>query len=737
MRKIRSAILLLTAVIFLYPAPVSAITRYREVNTSLGKVIVGLDGEKAYQKFGAPVSKGGGLWYYAGPPAFFVNVSEASEVLLYPNFYQAFTGTLLEFKAFLRSPDSGLREITKEVQVVFDSPGCVRVADNGAIIPKKTGRYSALVIYQGLMSNPLYLQINEPKEVMQEEKAELLAIDILPYRPVVPPEGAVHFVALGTFFDKVLNVYSVKDISQEATWFMRQPPAPVWNKEDNYRLYFLKKGQAEVLAKYKEKNSFLARVEVKQRMDSGIKRLKHILVLPEVTMLGPKEDTGMRAFGTYDDNSVVELTQDVKWKITDPDILVYSSSGHFIAKTEGITEVTATKDGVEGLPAKVVVGYKSLGTKVDRKAADPVSSEDNNVPQRKTLEEIKDSVEQLKKDFLVKKKELKEIQITPKSLEISLGEGGKLSASGLYSDGSASDLTILGNWVILDQAVATVASGNITGVSVGQTHAYVEFKGVRSEYANLIVGGPRLVALELTPPSLKIPRDGKASLKVQGNYFDHSQRDLTGLVSWASQGPAVVKIEKGVARPLKFGQSKVYAEYSRLKSNTVGIDVIVTLGWLLRLLAKIILALLLGIFCLAGILYLLARHKRRQLRLLKDKPREFILGLHENAISLVTIFGLRYDAYTFPLFYAEQAKQKFMVENNVFLNFSVKFEEAKYSRHLLQDSDALAALNDYNAFFQSLCNNQSRMLSFYRYCLALFHCRPVFIFPASGQISGK
>lgn len=460
MKEIKSAILLLTAIIFLYPAPVSAITSYQEVNTSQGKVVVGLDREKAYQKFGVPTSKGGAFWYYAGPPAFFVNFSETSEVLLYPDSYQVPRDTLLEFKAFLKLPDTSLREITKEVQLVFDRPGCVRVAGTGAIIPKKAGQYSALVVYHGVMSNPLHLQINEPTEAKQQERVKLLGIDILPYRPVVSPESAVHFVALGTFFEKDLNVYSVKDISQEVTWYMRQSPDLAWNKEDNYRLYFLKKGQAEVLAKYKERESFLQRVEIRDRTASGVKRLKHILVLPEVTLLGPKEDTGMRVFGTYDDNSVEELTQGIRWKIADPGMLELSSSGHFIAKTEGITEVTATKDGVESLPVKVVVGYKSTGIKTDLKVEDLPNSDNSNVSKRKTLEEIKDNVEQLKKDFLVKKKELKEIQITPKSLEISLGEEGRFTATGSYNDGSSSDLTILGSWGILDQKIATVSGGN-------------------------------------------------------------------------------------------------------------------------------------------------------------------------------------------------------------------------------------------------------------------------------------
>jgi hypothetical protein len=724
MKKIKPIIILLVAIVFLSPAFVAASVPYQEINTSRGKVIIGLDREKAYQMFGAPTSKGDALWYYAGPVEFFVNFSEIPSILLYPNSYQATVGIPLEFKAFYSLPDSGVREITKEVQLVFDRPECARLRGPGVIIPKKAGEYSALAIYKEVLSNPLYLQIKEPKEDDQKVKEKLLSIDVLPYRPLVAIQSSLDFLALGTFFNYDLNEYSVRDISQEATWFIRQRPNLTWNKEAGSGLYFSEQGQAEVLSKYNQTKSFLQRVEINGKVDLGVKRLKHILVLPEVMIVLLNSNLNLRAFGTYYDNGVTELTQEVKWKISDPDILESNKNGYFFCKSEGVTEVTATKDGVEGLPIKVVVVNKSAHF---LNAGAIINSDQENAPDRNTLGQIKDGVEKLKKNFTVKKKELNQIKITPSSLQIGLGEEGKFSSTGIYNDGSSSDLTILGNWGTLDKGIATVSGGGVACVSVGQTSAYVEFKGVRSEYASIVVGGPKLVSLLLTPQSLKIPRDGKANLKVEGNYYDHSQRDLTAQVSWGIEGPQIVKIENGVLRPLKFGQSKIYAEYSRCKSNTARIDVILTLGWLLWLLAKIILVLLLGILCAAIMLYFLAENKARQLRLLKDKPREFILGLHENAALLITIFGLRYDDYTFPLFYAELAKQKFLVKDNVFLNFSIKFEEAKYSQHVLQDSDVTAVVNDYNIFFERLCKNQNRMLSFYRYFLALVHCRPIFI----------
>jgi len=491
MKKLNPLIVLLTA-IFIFPALVLADAQYREVNTSQGKVIVGLDREKAYQSFGAPASKGDDLWHYTNPTEFFVSFSENPSILLFPVFCEGIVGIPLEFKAFLRLPDLEIRDITKEVQLVFDQPECARLLRPGVIIPKKAGKYSALTTYQEILSNPLNLEIKESGDSDQKAKEILLSIDILPYRPTIPPEAIVDFLALGTFFDYDLNRYSVRDISQEASWQIRMRPNLTWNPEESNRLYFLGKGQAEVLSKYQETESFIQRVEVKDQPSLEAGRLKHLLVLPEVMVVLVNNNTNIRVFGTYYDNSVKELTQDVRWRIANPDILESNKNGYFFTRSEGVTEVVAIKDGVESLPVKVVVVNKSghfIG------GGSVLDSGQDSIPDYNMLdEEIEDNIDKLKKDFSVKKKELKNIMITPKLLEIGLGEEGKLSATGIYEDGSSSDLTILGEWGILNKGIATVAGGNVACIAVGETNAYVEFKGVRSEYARVVVGGPRLLS---------------------------------------------------------------------------------------------------------------------------------------------------------------------------------------------------------------------------------------------------
>lgn len=708
-------------------------TKYREVNTSKGKVILGMDREKAYQSFGAPASRGEGLWYYNHPSEFFVSFSDKPSIVLFPDSVQGFIGIPLEFKVFISLPDTEIRDITAEVQLAFDQPACAKVASPGVIIPKKAGQFSALAMYHEFLSNPLSLQISEAKESMQKTKEALVSIDLLPYRPTATPEGLIDFLALGTFFDSDLNRYTVRDVSQKAVWLMRLRPKLTWNQEEGNRIYFLEPGrEAEVSAEYEGMKSYVQRVQIKNQPDPGGSRLKHILVLPEVMVVILNNNLSVRAFGTYYNNNIEELTQNVQWKIANQNILESHKNGYFFARAEGVTEITATKDGVESLPVKVVVMNKSgnfMGSAIFGSGQDDAGGAG-------MLGEIQSNVDKLKKDFIVDKKELKAILVTPKLIEIGLGEESKISATGIYDDGSSSDLTVLGDWGTLNPAIATVSAGNVSCVAVGQTNAFVEFKGVRSEYARVVVGGPRLVSLVLTPESLQISRDGKAKLKVLGNYYDKSQRDLTESVTWNIPGKPCVTIDKGKVKPLKFGQSEVVAEYALLKSNPSNIKVILTLGWLLWLVAKILLALaliLLGVFI--G-LYLAADNQRRRLRSLKDDPRRLILELHGNATRLVTIFGLRYDAYTFPLVYAAQAKKKFELDNNVFLNFSIKYEEAKYSKHVLGHRDLADVLNDYNNFFERLCKGERRSLSLYRQCLALLHRRPIFILSSSEVVTG-
>ncbi|GEM_PF-3553099 len=364
----------------------------------------------------------------------------------------------------------------------------------------------------------------------------------------------------------------------------------------------------------------------------------------------------------------------------------------------------------------------------------PVQNEAENKPEQ-TEPENKNNPEN-QQEAVQKKKELKTIQIRPKSLEIAMGEGGNFTATGIYDDGSMADLTSQGQWNSLDKKIAGVSAGNVTSVSPGHTSTYLEFEGLRSEYASIVITGPRLVSLTLTPQNIKLPRNGKATLNVRGNYYDRSQQDLTASVTWVEQGKSVtVKIDKGALYPLRFGKTRVYAEYQEIRSNPASIEVIITFEWVLILLAKIILILAVLLSLAVAFLYWLREKKKQEILSIKDKPREFILSLYENGTRLTAIFGQPYAAHIPPLYYADLVQKKFAVPGEDFTGFAVKFEEAKYSRHAITNLQMLAAAGDYNYFFQKLISRQSGWQKLRLTGLTLIHRRPIFIL--DGQDPGK
>lgn len=724
--------IILAVLLCLRVTPAWAQTSYQEVATSKGKVILGLSREKALQSFGPPAARGEGLWYYKSPDEFFVSFSDQPTVLLFPDSVRGYVGIPLEFKVFLSFPDADIREITNEVELAFDQPSGAKISSPGVIMPKKTGRYSALAIYHDVLSNPLTLDINETEALDVKNKEKLIGIDLLPHRPTATPEGLIDFLALGTYFDSDLNRYTVRDIGQKAVWLMRLRPNLTWEQQEGSRVYFMEEPgkEAEVCVEHEGIKSYLQRVQIKMEPDPGGTKLKHLLVLPEVMTVILGNSFALRAFGTYYNNNIEELTQDVKWRVSNSEILEAHRNGYFFAKATGVTEIIATKDGVDSIAVKVVVTNKGGSALAASAVFGSGSGEDGNRPG--AWYEIETDVDKLKKDLLVDKKKITSILVNPQLLEIGKGEEGKFTATGIYDDGSSTDLTVLGEWDTRNSAIATVASGNVSGISVGQTSAFVRFKGVRSDYAKIVVGGPRLVSLLLTPAALRLSRDGKAKLKVMGSYYDKSQREITESVNWKILGDKpCITIDKGSVAAVRFGQSDVIAEHSLLKSNPATISVVVTLGWLLWLLAKILLAILLIILIIMGGLYLAAESRRKYLRSLKDDPRRMIIELYENATQLVTIFGFPHNVYALPLHYAKQAQAKFALENNVFLNFSEKYEEAKYSKHILGVRDLVNVLNDYNNFFERLCKDERRGLALTRQCLALLYRRPIFIFSSS------
>jgi len=694
--KIRIFFFCFLLVFSLYPLYNYASSDYKEVHTSLGKVIVGLNKDMALEKFGLPTSATENIWYYSGPETFFIYFPPASllSIHLYPQFCETTEGVPLEFRALGYFSDFKVQDITSQVQFLFSDPQNFSTDKPRLIIPQRAGEYQIRAKYKDIISNPAYITIKGSQEetggVIEKEK--LLSIDILPFKPKVSPDTRLSFVALGTFFDSSKNRYFIRDISQEVMWFTQQDKDIVDFKDNP--IYFPSVGRVKVFCKYQNLESFPQEVEVQDNLAPFKETIKHITLLPEFIFTNLNNDVTLRAFGTYYNNRVEDITSKVKWKVSDKEIITQLENGEFLPKSEGITEVIAELDDLESLPAKIIV----VGKK-------------DSLPAKE-----------------IHPKDLIFIRIIPDYLRIPLGEKRQLTAQGRYSDNSQADLTLLGEWMSSNDKVATVSKGRIDTASPGETKIYIKIKGITSLPASVVVEEAQLVSIIISPQNSQISMMESLNLKAEGYFTDSSRKDITSLVNWKIAKPRIIKIKEGKVRPLRIGQTQVRAEYLGLESLPADIKVVMTKGWLIYLIIKGIAFLMLGIIIIFLVLYFLTKKEKNKLEALFNKnPREFIVSIYENVKKILSIFGLSYQESIPPLSYAKLVEDRYSIKDNLFLRFTTKFEEAKYSYHILESNDAASTLNDYQNFLRILFGHYNNFSLVFKYCLTLIYRKPLFI----------
>jgi trimeric autotransporter adhesin len=137
------------------------------------------------------------------------------------------------------------------------------------------------------------------------------------------------------------------------------------------------------------------------------------------------------------------------------------------------------------------------------------------------------------------------ISISPLAPWVSVGANLPLTATGLFSDGTAQPITGNVQWTVDDPALAFFSSsvpGAVEGFAPGTTLVEAQ-AGPWTASAALLVSEAPLVALEVSP-ALPDPIGigGAAAFNAWGTFADLGVLDLTGQASWTSSAPDVVAV---------------------------------------------------------------------------------------------------------------------------------------------------------------------------------------------------
>jgi hypothetical protein len=238
----------------------------------------------------------------------------------------------------------------------------------------------------------------------------------------------------------------------------------------------------------------------------------------------PADETVPRGFevqyaavGFFDDGNAYDLTLSAAWSSADPAIA-----------TVGTTWPE------QGLVRTLGIGTTRIGARFGGQSGD-------------TALTVNDAT-------------LTGLSVSPALITLPTQLSWQFRATGLFSDGTARDVTSLTRWATSNLAVATVSNalgtqGRAFTLGAGATQVTATLGG-RTATAQLRVTSAALEGLSLSPPSARIGLQGVVAFTATAIYADGTALDVTELTGWTSSSPSIATVRNDTGyRGITVGQS--------------------------------------------------------------------------------------------------------------------------------------------------------------------------------------
>lgn len=226
--------------------------------------------------------------------------------------------------------------------------------------------------------------------------------------------------------------------------------------------------------------------------------LSSITIVPSSFSIASGQVKQLSAQGVYSNGSIQDVTAQATWTSNNSNYVSVSAYGVAMGASAGSATITAT------------IGSMS-GTTLATTTAVTLSS----------------------------------ITVTPASAAVAIGQTQAFSASGIYSDGSSTDLTNSVIWSSGNTSLVTinrlgiatgVANSNGSPVTITATSAAV------TGPASLSVTAATLVSIDITPDDQSVPRGAQYPLMLTGSYSDNTTQTITN-ATWSSSNPTLASVD--------------------------------------------------------------------------------------------------------------------------------------------------------------------------------------------------
>ncbi len=164
---------------------------------------------------------------------------------------------------------------------------------------------------------------------------------------------------------------------------------------------------------------------------------------------------------------------------------------------------------------------------------------------------------------------LTSITVTPVNPTVTAGGTQQFTATGIFSDGTTSNLTSSAVWASSSTTTATInAAGLATAVKAGSTTISATVGSVTGS-TTLTVTAATLVSIAVTPVNPSVAAGGTQQFTATGTYSDSSTQNLTASATWASSSTATATINTaGLATAVKVGTTTISAKSGTVTGST-------------------------------------------------------------------------------------------------------------------------------------------------------------------------
>lgn len=416
------------------------------------------------------------------------------------------TGFTQQYRAYLQYSDLTVQEVTANATWASSSPAVATVNNGSANQPGLAtslapGQTQISAAYSGYSGSA----------TLTVTSAVLSSIQVTPASASIPRGTTQAFVATGVYSDQ-----TTQDITASVTWSSSDTTiATISNTSPvNGVATGIGLGTVSIRAQ-------LQGITGSATLTVTSATLSRVDVAPSNTSVPVGLTQAFTATAVYTDASVQDVTALSTWTSSNTSVATISNASDSIGVATGValgsTTITASYGGLSGTAALTVSGAV-----------------------------------------------LSTIELSPVGYTLPKGFRRGYRATGIYSDGSKSDVTTTVVWTSSAPAIATVsnASGNnglVTGVAAGSTTLTAALRGVQASLS-LTVTAATLSLIDVQPANPSVQTGTRKSFSAAGVFSDSTTLDLTTQVSWTSSNTSVATISSsGVAVTAGAGTTTIAA----------------------------------------------------------------------------------------------------------------------------------------------------------------------------------